>query len=100
MITRIVKMYFNETTAPQFLAVFERHKIAIRNFSGCSQLQLVKEMDVPFCYCTVSRWDSLESLENYRNSALFIEVWREVKPLFIRKTDAFSLEDFITIGKF
>ncbi len=98
MITRIVKMYFSEETAPLFLEIFEKHKVAIRNFPGCSHLQLVKEMDVPNCYCTVSRWDRPQSLENYRDSELFITVWRQVKPLFIRKTDAFSLEDFITVA--
>ncbi len=98
MITRIVKMYFSEDTAPLFLEIFERHKVAIRNFPGCSHLQLVREMDVPFCYCTVSRWDQQQSLENYRDSELFITVWRQVKPLFVRKTDAFSLEDFITVA--
>lgn len=97
MITRIVKMYFNETTAPLFLAVFDQHKAAIRNFAGCTELKLVKEVDVPFCYCTVSRWDAVTSLENYRNSELFIEVWRKVKPLFVKKTEAFSLEDFIIL---
>ncbi len=90
-------MYFNETTAPLFLEVFEQHKKAIRNFPGCVELKLVKEVGVPFCYCTVSRWDATTSLENYRNSELFIEVWRKVKPLFSKKTEAFSLEDFILV---
>ena len=97
MIIRIVRMYFTEAGAEPFLEIFNQHKQLIRNFSGCSHLELLKDPKDPSCYATLSHWDKQESLETYRNSELFATVWRSVKPLFSEKTKAFSLESFMEV---
>ncbi|MFM1898201.1 MAG: hypothetical protein RL577_441, partial [Bacteroidota bacterium] len=39
---------------------------------------------------TLSRWESVDDLERYRNSQLFEETWAKTKVLFDRKPEAFS----------
>jgi heme oxygenase (mycobilin-producing) len=97
MIIRIVRMHFTESSSKEFLEIFSQHKEAIRHFLGCSHLQLLKDAKDPLCYTTLSHWDKPESLENYRNSELFEGVWSRVKPLFSKRTEAFSLEKFIEL---
>jgi len=93
MLIRIVRMHFSEATQAQFLAIFNHHKHAIRHFPGCTNLQLLSDPQDPLCYTTLSHWDSPADLENYRTSELFEGVWRKVKPLFTRRSEAFSLVD-------
>jgi len=95
MIIRIVRMHFTEAGVEEFLQIFDHHKTAIRNFPGCSHLQLLKDVDDSTTYTTLSHWDKRESLESYRKSELFGEVWRRVKTLFSGRSQAFSLERFI-----
>ena len=97
MLTRIVRMHFTEAGVDEFLEIFNRNKEAIRNFPGCSHLQLLKDRDDPNSYTTLSHWDGPESLENYRKSALFGSVWGRVKTLFSERTQAFSLEKYIEL---
>ena len=97
MIIRIVRMHFTDAGVEEFLEIFNANKIAIRNFPGCSHLQLLKDADDPNTYATLSHWDKPESLENYRKSELFGSVWGRVKTLFSERTQAFSLEKFIEL---
>ena len=43
MIIRIVRMHFTEAGVEEFLEIFNRNKVAIRNFPGCTHLQLLKD---------------------------------------------------------
>lgn len=97
MLIRIVRMHFTEAGVEEFLEIFNDNKEAIRNFPGCSHLQLLKDTEDPFCFTTLSYWDAAESLENYRKSALFGSVWGRVKTLFSERTQAFSLEKYIEL---
>ncbi|MCB0488688.1 MAG: antibiotic biosynthesis monooxygenase family protein [Cyclobacteriaceae bacterium] len=97
MLIRIVRMHFTEAGVNEFIEIFNQNKEAIRNFPGCSHLQLLKDAEDPFCYTTLSHWDAPESLENYRKSALFGSVWGRVKTLFSERTQAFSLEKYIEL---
>lgn len=97
MIIRIVRMHFTEAGVEEFLEIFEKHKIEIRNFPGCTQLQLLKDSEDPLCYTTLSHWNQPEDLLNYRKSELFGSVWGRVKTLFSERTQAFSLEQFIQL---
>jgi len=94
---RIVRMHFTEAGVEEFLQIFDKHKTAIRNFPGCSHLQLLKDADDPNTYTTLSHWDRPESLENYRKSELFGQVWGRVKTLFSERSQAFSLQRFIEV---
>ena len=97
MLIRIVRMHFTEAGVEEFLEIFDENKEAIRNFPGCSHLQLLKDADDSLCYSTLSHWDKSESLENYRKSELFGKVWGRVKTLFSERSHAFSLERFIEL---
>lgn len=97
MLIRIVRMHFTEAGVDEFLDIFDQHKVAIRNFPGCSHLQLLKDADDPLCFSTLSYWDNAQSLENYRKSELFGKVWGRVKNLFSERSQAFSLEKYIEL---
>jgi quinol monooxygenase YgiN len=97
VLIRIVRMHFTEAGVEEFLDIFDRHKEAIRNFPGCTHLQLLKDADDPLCYITLSNWDNPADLEKYRKSELFGSVWGRVKTLFSERSQAFSLERFIEV---
>ncbi|MBS1949496.1 MAG: hypothetical protein OJF59_002790 [Cytophagales bacterium] len=97
MIIRIVRMHFTQAGVNEFLEIFNRHKSAIRNFPGCLHLQLLVDVDDKTVFSTLSHWDEPQSLENYRKSELFGQVWGRVKTLFSERTQAFSLEKFIDV---
>lgn len=97
MIVRIVRMHFTSEGVSSFLEIFEKNKKAIRNFEGCTHLELLKDAHDPTIYTTLSHWQEVKNLENYRTSALFETVWKQVKPLFSARTQAFTLEKFIEL---
>jgi quinol monooxygenase YgiN len=90
-------MQFTESGAEEFLEIFRSNMLAIRNFDGCTHLELFKDPDEPHIYTTLSYWSGPQFLENYRRSELFSNVWGRVKPLFAERTQAFSLERFIEV---
>jgi quinol monooxygenase YgiN len=97
MIIRIVRMHFRDDTAEKFLEIFQTHRFAIRNVEGCIRLELLKDINHPFVFTTLSHWENAAYLEAYRNSDLFKAVWGQVKPLFSMQAQAFSLEKFIEV---
>lgn len=97
MIIRIVRMHFTEAGVEEFLSIFEKNKTAIRNFPGCTHLQLLKDADEADTFVTLSHWTDRQSLEAYRKSELFGSVWGRVKTLFSERTQAFSLEKYIEL---
>lgn len=97
MLIRIVRMHFTDAGVDEFLQIFNENKMAIRNFPGCTHLQLLKDYTDPNTYTTLSYWESEQSLENYRKSELFGSVWGRVKTLFSERSQAFSLEKFIEL---
>ncbi|WP_079690304.1 putative quinol monooxygenase [Ohtaekwangia koreensis] len=97
MIIRIVRMHFTETGVEEFLSIFHQHKNAIRNFEGCTHLELLKDTSAPTIYTTLSHWNSTQDLDRYRKSELFGTVWVPVKTLFAERPQAFSFEKFIEL---
>ncbi|MEX1239574.1 MAG: antibiotic biosynthesis monooxygenase [Cyclobacteriaceae bacterium] len=97
MIIRIVRMHFTQAGVEEFLEIFHANKTAIRNFEGCSHLQLLKDLDNELVYTTLSHWTDTESLEQYRKSELFASVWGRVKTLLAERTQAFSLVAFLEL---
>lgn len=97
MIIRIVRMHFSESGIDEFLSVFNQHQAAIRNFPGCSYLQLLTDASDRSVFFTLSHWDSEASLENYRKSELFNKVWGRVKTLFAERSQAHSLVPYLEI---
>ena len=97
MIIRIVRMHFEDEGVEAFLEIFQIHKNAIRKAKGCTHLELLKDVNHPNVYTTLSHWKKAGDLEAYRNSELFKEVWGKVKPLFTTHAKAFSLEKFVEL---
>ena len=97
MLIRIVRMHFTEAGVGEFLQIFEKNMNAIRSVKGCSHLQLLKDVDDPLTFTTLSYWDDSQSLDNYRKSELFGSVWGSVKTLFAERSQAFSLEKYIEL---
>ena len=91
MLVRIVKLTFKTENISSFEQVFEETKEQIRNFDGCTFLELYQEMKSPNVFFTYSHWDSPEALEKYRNSDFFKAVWAKTKVLFNAKPEAWSI---------
>ncbi|KAA1242603.1 putative quinol monooxygenase [Aquimarina sp. RZ0] len=92
MIIRIVKMGFIPEQIDAFLENFEQNKHKIRNFEGCTHLQLIRDTHQTNQFFTYSHWESEKHLNNYRNSSLFKGVWKNTKDKFNQKPEAWSTE--------
>ena len=90
MIHRIVKMEFDPEKIEEFLSNFEQNKKKIREFGGCYKLELLRDHDNTNIFFAYSYWVDELSLERYRNSELFKDVWAKTKVLFNAKPMAWS----------
>lgn len=91
MIIRIVKLSIVPGQISQFKSEFDLVSHQIRNFPGCSHLELLEDINVPGLVFTYSYWDDEKFLQNYQSSELFKSTWSKVKPLFNAKAEAWSL---------
>lgn len=92
MIIRIVKMSFKEDEIISFKTLFEERRSLIRNFKGCTHLELWQDKIQPHIFFTYSWWDSEEHLNLYRNSHFFDDTWRLTKQKFSAKPEAWTVE--------
>ena len=92
MIIRIVKMTFREEEIASFKTLFEDRKLLIRNFEGCTHLELWQDKTHSNIFFTYSWWDSEEHLNNYRNSHFFDDTWSLTKQKFVAKPEAWSVD--------
>ncbi|MEP4534227.1 MAG: antibiotic biosynthesis monooxygenase [Cyclobacteriaceae bacterium] len=92
MITRIVRMVFEESKTDEFLLIFNGAKAKIKGFDGCEDLELHRDHHNKNVYYTKSLWQSQTHLEAYRQSELFKSTWAKTKALFADKPMAFSLD--------
>ncbi len=90
-------MSFHEENIPAFMENFELMKNHIRNAPGNRFLELYQDKKNPCILFTYSYWETESDLENYRNSALFDEVWTFTKKLFNDKPEAWSVDKLITL---
>jgi autoinducer 2-degrading protein len=92
MVTRIVKMTFRTEETERFIDIFEKYRVHIRNAQGCLGLKLLHDMDNPSVFFTYSVWEHESSLELYRKSETFGQVWPQVKPLFAEPAQAWTTD--------
>ena len=90
-------MSFHEENIPAFMENFELIKTHIRNAPGNRFLELYQDKKNPCILFTYSYWETESDLENYRNSALFDEVWTFTKKLFNDKPEAWSVDKLVTL---
>lgn len=81
-------MSFKPEDVPKFLSLFAQNEAHIAHFAGCKHLQLVQYDAAVFF--TISYWDAVESLDKYRNSVLFNQVWTQTKCWFNAKPEAWT----------
>lgn len=84
-------MNFQSDKKEAFLELFKKTYSRIRNFDGCSFLELYQDVETPDVYYTMSKWENQEKLEAYRNSELFISTWAITKSFFSGPPVAYSL---------
>jgi heme oxygenase (mycobilin-producing) len=92
MIIRIVKMVFRPDEVASFQSLFEERKSLIRNFEGCTHLELWQDKVHPHTFFTYSWWDSEEHLDAYRASHFFDDTWTLTKKKFAAKPEAWSVK--------
>lgn len=90
-------MSFHEENIPKFMENFNLIKEKIRNSPGNRYLELYQDKNNPEIFFTYSFWETEEDLENYRNSALFDEVWTFTKKLFNDKPEAWSVNKLVSL---
>ncbi len=90
MLVRIVKMTFRPEEVAPFIQAFEAYKDRIRNFPGCTYLQVLQDQQQPEIIFSYSHWQSEKDLNNYRKSSLFSEIWPATKKRFAAKPEAWS----------
>jgi len=91
MIVRIVKLTLSEEYLDTFIGHFEMVRESIKASQGCLYLELIRETNLSGVLFTLSHWESEASLRNYLESELFISIWKQVKPMFVAKAEAWSL---------
>ncbi|WP_143959917.1 putative quinol monooxygenase [Litoribacter populi] len=90
MLIRTVRMTFQPNKEDEFLEIFNASKKMIRNFPGCSHLELWQDYHQKNIFTTFSHWEDEEALNNYRDSELFRSTWKKTKVLFQEKPVAMS----------
>jgi len=91
MIIRIVKMTFKKDRVNDFAELFEARKQTIRNFQGCTHLELWQDSVLENVFFTYSHWSSVAELDHYRFSSFFKDTWGKTKALFAEKPKAWSV---------
>lgn len=97
MFTRIVKLELEKENVAPFLSNFEEVKEKIRNFPGCTFLELYNDKNDETIFFTYSRWKDESDLENYRKSELFKGVWSVTKPMFSKRAEAWSVDTVVSL---
>ena len=90
MIIRIVQLTIRPDQLDTFLELFENIKFKIRASEGCRDLELLRDVRYPNIVSTLSKWDSEQDLNRYRESDLFKDSWSKTKPLFAARPSAMS----------
>jgi quinol monooxygenase YgiN len=84
-------MHFTSEGAQLFQELFTKHQKSMASVDGCLSLELFSDVEKATSFATVSRWKTEQHLETYRNSELFLSIWKKIKPYFSEKAEAFSL---------
>ena len=59
--------------------------------AGCRYLSLHQDYHQEHVFYTISKWDSQQDLDLYRDSELFATTWAATKQLFNDRPSAYSL---------
>jgi len=90
-------MNFKRENLPAFFDLFSKVEDKIRNLPGCYSVELKQNISEPEQLITISKWDSEEHLNSYRDSELFRDTWSKTKKFFSGKAIAISLGDELNV---
>ena len=90
MIVRIVKMTFKPEFISKFIECEKGKHDTIKNFEGCTHLDVLNDKKNLQIFFTYSYWNSETELNNYRNSDFFRNMWGNVKKMFAEKPQAWT----------
>ncbi len=82
MIIRLVQLDIIPSKIDDFVQIFEHAKPSILKSAGCYEVRLIQDADDPSKMGTLSRWESIDSLNAYRDTDFFKETWAASKRLF------------------
>ena len=99
MITRIVKLTFQEDKIADFIAFFDTIKTQVSSFENCHGMRLHQEKNKEYVVFTYSLWKDEEALNAYRDSELFQGVWSTIKPWFGARAEAWTVETYYEKGE-
>lgn len=91
MLYRVVHMVFQEDKIKDFIHEFYKKQALIEANEGCHKVYLMEDTRNKNAMATWSLWETEEHLNAYRNSEMFAETWKTVKPMFSEKAKAYSL---------
>jgi hypothetical protein len=94
-ITRIVKMTFKLEYSDEFEAYFLTIKDRVAGQPGCNGVKLLKERGETGVFFTYSHWSSENDLNNYRQTAIFGQIWPTVKNWFAEKAEAWTVDELV-----
>ncbi len=98
MFIRIVKLTLKEDRIKDFLDHFNSDKEKIRHYPGCQFLEVYQDKHQDNIFFTYSYWDEEQSLENYKKSELFGQIWPNVKAMFKERAEAWSVDKVVTLN--
>jgi hypothetical protein len=84
-------MTFKENGVETFLENFNTNKEKIRAVEGCEHLELLNDVENENIFFTYSYWQSVDHLNQYRDSNLFKTIWKNTKIHFSEKPQAWSV---------
>jgi heme-degrading monooxygenase HmoA len=90
-------MSFKPDKIKEFLHNFENSKSKIKNFEGCSLLELYRDKTDPTIFFTYSYWNTEQDLNDYKNSKFFKEIWSQTKLLFNERPIAWSVDKIVSL---
>jgi len=94
MITRFVKLTFQEDKIEDFAEIWEESREKIAASEGCHFVEMHRAINPDNICFTHSVWKDEDSLNNYRHSELFQKTWKKTKALFSDKPEAWSLDSY------
>lgn len=87
-------MEFEEDRIGDFLSYFDGIKDRVNNFPGCYGMKLYQDINKSNVVFTYSHWESVDDLNNYRDSDTFGEIWPKIKMWFCNKPEAWTVNAY------
>jgi quinol monooxygenase YgiN len=92
MIVRWVSLPLRPDSSTAFERLYRASAPRVRQRPGCLAVYLLRHPDDEDTYVTLSLWQDAASLETYRESNVFGEIWPQVKALLRAPASARSYE--------